>query len=125
MPGDSSDAAIRIVLGSDSDDERDNLTRSLREELLTLREVERVESARVAPPPGSKSAGIDFQTIIVTLAASGGVLTTLIGCVQAWLTRRDRSSVTLEIGGDKLTITGASSDAERRLVDAWVGRHKA
>jgi hypothetical protein len=37
---------------------------------------------RLPPRLGSKSTGVDIQTIIVTLAASGGVLTTLIGFVQ-------------------------------------------
>jgi hypothetical protein len=117
---------VRIDAGSSCEDEEAvHLIRSLRRELVALPEIERVESATSAPPLGSKSLGIDLQSLLVTLAASGGVLTTFIGAVQAWLTRREKSSVTLEIGGDKLTITGASSESERRLVDSWVRRHES
>jgi hypothetical protein len=126
MLDDATRCTLNIDNGPDRDDEElVDLTRRLRKDLLTLDGVERAESPVIADIPGSKSAGIDLQTIIVTLAASGGVLTTLIGLIQQWLTRRERASVTLEIGGDKLTITGASSETERRLVDEWVGRHRS
>ena len=125
MPEDVTRCTISIDAGSDADEEeRVDLTRHLRQGLLTLSEVERVESASIAAPPGSKAVPIDLQSIIVTLAASGGVLTTLIGFIQSWLTRREKGSVTVEIGGDKLTIVGPSSDAESRLIRDWVNRHK-
>jgi hypothetical protein len=60
----------------------------------------------------------------VTLAASGGVLTTLINTLQSWLSRRDNHSVTLEIGDDKLVITSASTKEQRMLIDAFIARHK-
>jgi Effector Associated Constant Component 1 len=57
------------------------------------------------------------------LAASGGVLTTLISTVQSWLTRSERCSVTMQIGGDKLMLTGASSEEQERLARAFIRRH--
>jgi hypothetical protein len=116
---------LNIASGPDSDDEeKAQLTRQLRNRLLELNELERVEAPAAPAQPGAKSVPIDWQTLIVTLAASGGVLTTLIGVVQSWLTRQDRASVTLEVSGDKLTISGASSETQRRLVQDWVKRHK-
>lgn len=116
---------LNIEPGPDSDDqEQVELTRQLRKRLLELNELERVESPAAPAQAGAKAVPIDWQTLIVTLAASGGVLTSLIGVVQSWLTRQDRASVTLELGGDKLTITGASSETQKRLVEDWVKRRK-
>lgn len=125
MAKDVTRCTIRIDTGSGDGEERTALYRRFRTEILKLGEVERVESEVVAAPRGSKSSGLDLQTLILTMAASGGVLTTLIGFIQAWLTRRAKATVTIEIGGDKLTITGASSEAERRLIDSWMNRHKS
>jgi hypothetical protein len=119
------DLILKIEITSSVDDEeRVELTEKLRQHLSELDELEKIDSPALPKIPGNKSAGIDLQTLLVTLAASGGVLTTLTGAVQSWLTRQDRSSVTIEAGGDKLTITGASSDTQKRLVDAWIDRHK-
>lgn len=125
MPDGSTYFTLNIEGGPDADDEeRLELGRRLRSELLALSEVESIESPAASAAPRSKAAGADWQTLMVTLAASGGVLTTLIGTIQSWLTRQDKASVTLEMGGDKLVITGASSEVQRRLVDDWVRRHK-
>ena len=91
------EAAIRctcaIDTGPDSDDEeRAGLARRLRQELLELSEVEHVESPTAEAAEGSKSpfGAIDYQALIVTLAASGGVPTTLIAAVQALLLHREK-----------------------------------
>jgi hypothetical protein len=46
----------------------------------------------------------------VALAASGGVLTTLIGALQAWLLRSSAGKVVVEIDGDRLEVTGAGNE---------------
>jgi hypothetical protein len=56
------------------------------------------------------------------LAASGGALTTIINLIQSKLTK-DRS-VTLEIDGDKLEVTGISSEDQKRLIDDWLKRRQ-
>lgn len=117
---------IKIDSGSEvSDEERLKLQRNLRKDLLVFSDVQHAEAAFASAPVGAKSSGIDLQSLVVTLAASGGVITTMIGVMQSWLSRREKTSVILEIGGDKLTITGASSDGERRLIEDWVSRHKS
>ena len=98
---------IDIDAGSEAaDEERVALARRLRSELRKLGDIEDIQSPVAAAPPGSKSSGIDLQTIIITLAASGGVLTTLIASVQSWVSRRERVSVTLEIGGGQAHNNG-------------------
>jgi hypothetical protein len=126
MPTGSNSLTLNIDAGTDADEEeRLDLVRRLREALLALSEVENIESPYVPPIAASKAVGIDWQTLVVTLAASGGVLTTLITNLQAWLTRYERASVTVEVNGDKLEVKGASSEVQRRLVDDWISRHKS
>jgi len=60
---------------------------------------------------------------LLALAASQGVFTTLIEAIKAWLTRHERYTISLEIAGDKLEVTGLSSKEQQRLIDLWVGRH--
>ena len=118
--------SLRLNLRSDIESDEEELTqlmRRLRRELSDLPDVERLESPKAPAPSRSKTPGIDWQALIITLAASGGVLTSLINTVQSWLTRHERTSVTLEIGGDKLVLTGVSPESERRLVSDWISRH--
>ena len=117
---------IRLTLrlsGSD-DADAEALNQQLQQDLRELHEAD-FELARAGEAPeGTKSglASIDWTTLFVTLAASGGVLTTLVNLIQSKLTR-DRS-VTLEIDGDKLTVTGISSEDQKRLIDDWLKRRQ-
>ncbi|MBI3242190.1 MAG: hypothetical protein HYZ49_07850 [Chloroflexi bacterium] len=98
------------------------LTKQVADELREL-EIETVELGRNEAPPGAMSGpGIDWSLVLVTLAASGGVLTTVINLLQARLSRDERRSVTVEIGGDKLTLTGVSSEQQQQLIDEWLKR---
>lgn len=117
--------ALRLQLNDGSDDEQtEELTRRLRAELLEIEEVRAVNSVRGSQlPDGAKGDPVTLGTLLVTLAASGGVLTTIVNTVQSWLSRNEKHSVTVEIGGDKLTITGPSSDEQKNLVDHWIARH--
>lgn len=123
------DLATQLTLNIDAGpgadaEELEELTRRLREELMEL-DVEAVDLVRVGETPKRAKAGdpVAWGTLLVTLAASGGVLTTLINTLHAWLTRHERRSVTLEIDGDRLEVTGISSEEQQRLINAWVSRH--
>ncbi|MHC4616927.1 MAG: effector-associated constant component EACC1 [Planctomycetota bacterium] len=109
----------------DGAEELAELGRQLRTDLLEL-DVENVDFVRADETPEGTKTGtpIDWTTLLLTVAASGGVLTTLINVLQAWLTRQDRKSLSLEIDGDKLTVTGISSKEQKRLIDAWLSRHR-
>jgi hypothetical protein len=124
------DQTMELLLRLDAGPEADakelaGITRRLREELLEL-DVEAVEFAQGGETPEGAKIGraVDWNTLLLTLAASGGVLTTIIGMLQSWLTRHERRSVTLEIDGDKIEITGISSEEQKRLIDAWLRRHR-
>jgi len=64
-----------------------------------------------------------WGTLAMTIAP--GLITALITTLQAWLTRHERSSITLESGGEKLVVTGNPSQEEQRLIEVWVSSHKA
>ncbi len=107
-------------------EEMERLTQLLRRELLDLdSDIESVKPAIIdKAPTGSKVVEpFSWGTLLLALAASGGVLTTLITAIQSWLLRRGSCSVTLEIGGDKLQITGISSEDQKRLINEWINRH--
>lgn len=73
-------------------------------------------------PPGSKAIGsVDWGQLLLSLAASGGVLTALVGLIQARL-GRDRKA-TIEIDGDKLELSGLDAAEQKQLILAWLDRH--
>ena len=116
---------LRIATDPETDEqEMEEFWRRLRQELAEL-DVDAVDQVRGGEAPaGAKGDSVTLGMLLVTLAASGGVLTTLISTVQSWLTRQKRHAVTLEIEGDKLVITNASSEQQQRLIDAFLSRHK-
>lgn len=125
-----SDQTIHLLLSLDAkpeDDDKDlaRLTEQLREDITEL-DVEDVHlvHAGEAPERAKADGSIAWGTLLVALAASGGVLTTLINVLQSWLTRHERRSITVEIGGDKLEVTNISSEEQQRLINAWLSRHR-
>jgi hypothetical protein len=119
--------AIRLTidcsaLGEGNLDALDALTGQLREELLES-DVEAIAVARgMAPPPGARAVDpVALGTLVVTLAASRGVLVTLLQTIQAWIKRHDKDSITVAgKGGMKIRITGRMSVTTKHLVDAWI-----
>jgi hypothetical protein len=125
MSDQTTQLTLNLDAGPDTDtEELAELTQQLRGELLELN-VEAVDLARAGEAPERAKAGdpIAWGELLVTLAASGGALVTLIGTLQSWLTHHERRSVTLEIDGDKLEVTGISSEEQQRLINTWLSRH--
>lgn len=117
---------IDLEIGSETDAEGlAEATRQLRSELLEL-DVETADFVAAGPAPQRAKAGlpIDWGKLLVTFAASGGILTTLINVLQSWISRRQESSIALEIGGDRLEITGTPTEEQQRLIDLWLSRHR-
>ena len=116
------DVLLRVDAGPGAElAETAELAERLRAE-LAAQEVD-AEPVEADAPEGAKGAGVELGSLLVVLAASGGVLTSLVGTLQAWVTRQSRSRLVLEIDGDRVELTGAS-DAERsRALEAWLARH--
>jgi len=80
---------------------------------------------QAAVPTGAKAGDpAAVSSLVVVLAASGGVLTTLIGALQAWLVRSSARHVVVEIDGDRLELTGVTGEERKRLMAAWLDRHQ-
>ncbi len=127
MPDPNTHLTLTLDGGPEADaKDIEKMAQRLRDELQEL-EVEAVKFAEKQAPDGSKAGlDIDWTTLLVALAASGGVLTSLIAAIQAWLLRNQESSVTMKIGGDELTIAGAGpySEEQKQVIAQWSSRHK-
>jgi hypothetical protein len=117
--------SLRVVLSAGDDagaEEQDELTRALRDDLLEL-DVQDVERPADAVAPEGARAGevIALSTLLVTLGEGAlGIVTSAIG---RWVARRGGRSVTLELDGDRIELSGVSEEDQRRLIDTFVARH--
>jgi hypothetical protein len=122
------DSVLRVQLAEeDADEERlDTLTRFLLQELLQL-DVESVtELPAGEPPPGSR--GFDAAAVgglLVGLGSAAQGLSAVIFAVRAWLARGGNAPrrVRLEIGGDALELSAATSADQDRLIGLFISRH--
>jgi hypothetical protein len=98
------------------------LARQLRRQLVEL-ETDRVNfTGPNAAPPGAKGDPVLIH-LAVTLAPTA--ITGVIQGVQAWLLRHKSTTITVESGGRKLTLTGDISEQQRALVDDFLKQHES
>ncbi|HEY3260547.1 MAG TPA: hypothetical protein VGJ95_09805 [Pseudonocardiaceae bacterium] len=123
-------AEVRLdVVEDGSDDEHlEELALSLRRELLAL-DVDSVEPAPTGEPApeGTRSGLIAAAgALVVALPPTLEAITAVVTLVRDWLRRAGpRHTVRVEIGGDVLELTGATSEQQARLVENWLARHAA
>jgi len=93
------DQTTQLMLHLDADTDTDlkeleELTQQLHQELIEL-DVEAVDFVSAGETPSKAKAGdpIAWGTLLLTLAASGGVFTTLINVLQSWLSRHKGGGV--------------------------------
>lgn len=116
------DLRLQVLGYPDSDDEeRADLAWRLREELRD-HGVEDVSHPDTRPPPGAKGSALEWAQLVVSVA---GTVPPMIMALQAWLGRHPRAAVTLELGGDRLTLDEASPAERQRLVETFLARHDA
>jgi hypothetical protein len=115
---------LSIDAGSTADRQQlAELTQNLREDLMETG-VESVEQFRGAEAPtGSKGDAVTLATIAVALAPTA--LTGLINMLQSWLTRHERTSITLKRGEEVLTVTGTLSKDQQQVIADWLQAGKA
>jgi hypothetical protein len=118
------DVLVRVDAGPGADDaDTAQLAQQLRTELVA-HDLDPVVPDSIAPP-GAKGVGLDIGALLVTLSASGGLLTTLLGVLQSWLLRHSGSRIVLEIDGDRVELTGATDAERRRALESWLARYEA
>jgi hypothetical protein len=116
--------ALDLLTGDELDDEDVmELAQNLRSELLDLN-LDAVEFASTDAPVGSKADVATLSTLLLTLAASGGVLTSVIGTLRDWLLRQPTPiTVEVSIGSDTFRVEGATSSEREQLLAAFVAKH--
>jgi hypothetical protein len=117
---------IHVAIGPDAGaEEIAEATLRLRRELLDL-DVESVELPGTGePPPGSRAVELAAIGALLVTIAQSQLLTTAVTTVRSWLAGRPERSIKLELDGDVLELTGASSSQQQQLVDAWLRRHES
>jgi hypothetical protein len=115
---------LHIDLGPETDrEEQARFAQRLREDLLEL-DVDAVEPVHSGvAPAGAKGDPVTLATLAITLAPMA--LTEVMKALQAWLSRHERASVSVESGHEKIVVTGSPSKEQQRLIEAFVSRHKA
>ena len=126
MSGNNIQLTVTLDAKPDTDaEDLERLTRQLRDELSELDVQADLVTGGSAPANTKAGDVIEWGTLLLTLAASGGVITALINAIQAWLTNRNQpATITIETGGDKLQITGNPSPEQQQLVKAFLHRHR-
>jgi hypothetical protein len=121
-------AELRLLFAEEgADAERlDRLTGFLREELLQS-DVADVTLLRVGePPPGARAFDVvAIGGLLVSLGRSAQGLRSVVSAVREWLSRGGgpRRAVRLELDGDVLEISAATSADQERLIGLFIGRH--
>lgn len=126
MPTNS--VSVLVALEADADDiERETLARQLRSALWQVDFDSISERDGREAPAGTKAAELaEWGVWLVTLSASGGVLTSLISVVKDWLSRHGAGKrIKITIGGDTIELDDASSAQQAALLKAFVQRHRA
>jgi hypothetical protein len=102
------------------------LTGYLRGELLRL-DVEDVTALHTGEPPAG-SRGVDVAAIgalLVSLGQSADGLRSVVAAIRDWLRRGEGTgrAVRLELGGDALELSRASTADQERLIELFIRRH--
>ena len=120
-------AATLDVLEDGADDERlDTVTRHLREELGHLDVGEVVPARGGTAPAGSKGFDVVAVGGLLLAVANSTALRAVVMTVRGWLGRSPQPDrkVRLEVDGDVLELSGASSAEQDRLVELFVARSR-
>ena len=118
---------VHLTLAESGSDQTrlDQLGRLLRDELRQLDLTDVRPGPSKPAPPGAR--GVDASTVstlAVALLGSGG-LPAVIMAVRAWLDRGHEAprSIRVEVDGDVLELSGATTAEHDRLVSLFLTRH--
>lgn len=119
-------ALVQVIAADDADREDIvNLSQRLRSELLQL-DIDSVAHLHSnGGPEGSKAAeALDFGAWLVTLSASGGVLSSLIELARDWVKRNAAArAIKITVDVDSLDLGKADSDERAHLIRAFIDAH--
>lgn len=111
---------IQVSVADATEDELDRLTRQLLKEVRETN-VESAELTRGGPAPdGSKGDPITFGSIAIELMPA--VLPSVIGLVQAWVTRGQGRTVKFK--GKGIEFEGSPEELQKLLASLEKGKRK-
>ncbi len=117
---------VRVAEEGADAERLDELAGLLRQELLQL-EVEDVTSLRAGePPPGARVFDVlAVGELLVRLGTTAKGLRSVITAIRGWLSRGSGGgrSVRLEIDGDVLELSEATTADQERLIGLFISRH--
>lgn len=114
---------ISIDGGAESDEEEVAVMgQRLRRDIQQL-DVDAVEFVRGGTAPaGAKGDVITLASLAVTLAPVA--LKSLFDLLQGWIMRHDKATVTIEVGSERVTLTGSPSKEQLAVIQAAIARHQ-
>ena len=116
---------VEIDVPGAGEEELETLSTRLRGELLEL-DVAAVDRARSESVPDG-ARGLELAalgTLLVTAGQGWDVLANVVNTVRSWASRETGRTVKLTLDGDAIELTGASSEDQRRLLEAFIERHR-
>jgi hypothetical protein len=123
---DDASGELRVELVVDDADtaELDRLTANLRGELLQL-DVDDVTRLREGPPPpGARAVElVALASLVVAVGQIAGALSSVVHAVQGWVSHKPDRKIRLEMDGDVLELSSATTDQQQKLIDEWLARH--
>ena len=124
----SENLIISLDLGSNRDlRDVEDASANLRSELRRLNGVESVQPLPVGEAPAGARAvdAVSVGSLLMTLSASGGVITSLIVLLKEWLGRGEKRRLVLQVGNDKLEISGPLSREHDVLLRTFLRKLKS
>lgn len=124
MSSATSNLKLIVDAGEGSDaEETAALSERLRRELLQA-DVEDVHFVREGTAPaGAKGDPLTMGALAIALAPAA--LTSFCNLLQTWLSRHEKSTVTIETGTEKILLTGPPSKEQREIIKAALERNAA
>jgi len=118
-------SSVRISIDSAAGSDQEELAllgQRLRRDIQQL-DVETVDFVHEgSAQAGAKGDPAAIASLAVTLAPI--VLKSLFDLVQSWSARHNNASVTIEMGADKLTMTGSPSKEQLAIIQAVLQKHQ-
>ncbi|MHA5054185.1 hypothetical protein [Streptomyces sp. SD15] len=89
------------------------------------RELDELEHDGITDVEGTSEAGARSAVVagIVIALVGSPVLASLVTLVQNWLTREQSGTIVLEIGGDRVELTGNPTELHQEALAAFLARH--
>lgn len=113
--------AVKLDLGSQADPEEvEELTRSLRDELLQL-DVHTVNLVNAGlAPEGTKGFGLLEVGALIVKFGSSGALGKVVDTIRRWAALGANRSAKLVVDSESIEVTGISTAQQQQLIDEWV-----